>query len=1755
MSDGWWTNRTPRPTSRQAQQAEPPPAGATVPAPPPPPGAAPLPPDMLVRWESLGPDGAMMGLAGVHTLVGGRIRALRVSPNGRRIYAGAANGGVWYSGDAGATWMPVDADVRTPVATAVHAATALSIGALDVQFGAGDSPLADVVWVGTGENVHGNTTLVGELSIQLLGVGIRRGSWTTTLAGMVMSWSHEAPDLAGAGVTAMVVSGDGRVWAGTTRGLYRRVELAGVASSAWLPVPGTLSTLPISDLVVGIHTGGSTYRLWAATLDMRVFMGVNGEAFAAIALQGGFPPASVPQGTFGRARLAASATDPVVYALALTNRLWRIEGQPPVGLPVLGVDSNIFGGNSVYNMAIAVSPSTPNQVLLGGSGRDGYASLYRATATQAPGGGWQLGPLGVDGHQWVGQGVHPDVHALAWVPGALGDVTLPAEARKPHVFVGCDGGVYRSGSDGDPWTFADCNEMMSNLEVKSVANLDTKRATLAAASEGVVIAGTQDNGAMQMMSPSSWRNFFWGDAFDAAMDAEDHNNILLHYMYGDWRIFSVGGRIEAIVWYVPPPGASPTMVENYAWATAHEADRAGRSKPAVITRSDGDTQVAVGTTHIWYSKTWGRRLPAPGGGSLPGWLTLPSLRDPSVPIGLRPGNSVDNLGILGIVKQLEWIDEDNLLALTWVEFYIYSRSDAGSWNKSVYVGELDSISGGAVSLSSFSIQSSTTRKLYVSSVDTSNAAGPVWWYNGAGRWINAGLNVRSPATVVVVDPDHIERVYVGTAIGVFLGVMTTPLTGDPTWAWRNLSAGLPEAHVTSMALHRPSRRLRVGLAGRGVYELNADHGVDMPLPAFAPRITLASFPGDVGRRPIPATARLPTPLPGQQRPYTDSSYPLITCDASPDIRVRRAPGTPWPAARGDLAILGNGVASHQILSAWAAMRTLLGSSVSVTGWEYYHFLVRSIGEMFPDRPANSNIIRTDDWGVIQVGFPIEMRNNLHFRRGEGSITANEAVALVVDEHGPGDRASCRTTTWGSKVDVALHTRALEGQDTQIPSVALFYAPYDPDATTPTPLLPAGWVAHVTALQPTTAWLPELTGWRNATPGGGYRMLSAPVSPRGDAAVTFDVNLPPGRWLLMAVVVHPGDPIGSEHTSPLDAARAHHQVACRTVYVVDEPDIRDHAFHEWHARALPSPLHTGPTEDDRRLVPRLASRGPGQPERLARKEKLYLDVMEACVVAFQVSFSPHTPALAWRAWWRIESPSGGLVAEHPQFSFANSAALAGPAFIAAGGHAWRWDGRWSMNGPFVARGRYFSVLELRLGTEEPVVWRVPIEVVGWPYRVEIVGRPKDDAALRPLLGLPVDNAGERISRDALFTVHRGWGTPDPVQRVRPDSTVFIGHGTLEDTRVEAGQREGAVALPRNRSFKGWMVTSPTGVTSFGLEDPQTTAGHCALAPSQGPVPINPFSSASPRPRKEGVQLHAGVADRTHDGLAAGGWTVAPLLPGTPDPALTWSGRTTHAATFGADILGATNVLRLSNKQWSDAPQDAILEDAPGAPFLTPEGGSFHLQRTLQEAAYGGFLRREIVTSPAVPDEPSDQIRLRYFVWPYAADSLYHCYHHAVAFGHQATLEATSHIWTLRVWRPRTVIRGWNGNRRTLLADASRVFGSWSIRRVTAGESTHVVDLQGVAGSFTAGVPVGAMVHTWNQGASPPAGRYEAVLSYRLQLEPSSPSQHAWLPEPAASDVLSAEAPAARASLAQETLVTEGGVRYLRGESVLVLFTAP
>jgi hypothetical protein len=70
-------------------------------------------------WQPLGPHTLLGGEPLGATRVTGRISMLAVHEDGERVYAASANGGVWYSGDAGMNWRSLDGLADTPGAAAI----------------------------------------------------------------------------------------------------------------------------------------------------------------------------------------------------------------------------------------------------------------------------------------------------------------------------------------------------------------------------------------------------------------------------------------------------------------------------------------------------------------------------------------------------------------------------------------------------------------------------------------------------------------------------------------------------------------------------------------------------------------------------------------------------------------------------------------------------------------------------------------------------------------------------------------------------------------------------------------------------------------------------------------------------------------------------------------------------------------------------------------------------------------------------------------------------------------------------------------------------------------------------------------------------------------------------------------------------------------------------------------------------------------------------------------------------------------------------------------------------------------------------------------------------------------------------------------------------------------------------------------------------------------------------------------------------
>ncbi|MEJ0006240.1 MAG: hypothetical protein WDM77_07605 [Steroidobacteraceae bacterium] len=112
------------------------------------------------------------------------------------------------------------------------------------------------------------------------------------------------------------------------------------------------------------------------------------------------------------------------------------------------------------------------------------------------------------------------------------------------------------------------------------------------------------------------------------------------------------------------------------------------------------------------------------------------------------------------------------------------------------------------------IGSSNTRHLFVTT-----DSGVSW------NSIGSGLP-DSPLNTIVVDPDLVGTLYVGTDVGAFW-------TSDAGAHWQVLGQDLPNVNVTSLVLQRSIRLMRAGTFGRGAW--------DLPLPALPPFTSTSSL--------------------------------------------------------------------------------------------------------------------------------------------------------------------------------------------------------------------------------------------------------------------------------------------------------------------------------------------------------------------------------------------------------------------------------------------------------------------------------------------------------------------------------------------------------------------------------------------------------------------------------------------------------------------------------------------------------------------------------------------------------------------------------------------------------------------------------------------------------------------------------------------------------------------------------------------------
>ena len=438
------------------------------------------------RWSLIGPEPTNTPYN--VPIVAGRVSALAVDPtNANIVYAGAADGGVWKTTDAGIHWTPLT-DFQP----------SLAIGALAI-----DPSNHSVIYTGTGEENFSLDSYYGAGILKSTNGGT---SWTQIKGPFVGPFAFDG----GAHIGAIAVEpGNSSVilvavemFSSNPTGIYRTEDGGTTWTSVLSATHGTAVMFDPSNGNVAYAALGDIF----GNDNNTVYKSLDaGKTWAPIR---GTGTSVLPSANVGRIALALAPSSPTTLYAGIQSASSSGFGT------LLGFFKTTDAGahwsklantpdyctpQCWYDQSIAVAPNNSNVIFTGGAFGGGAANLYRSTTGGAS---WTNVTQGADGFF-----LHADLHALAF------------SADSGRLYVGNDGGVWTTSSPiSTPVPWSELNDALAITQFYFSPSINPKDVTNA-------FGGTQDNGTQRYDGTLNWDNVACGDGGWTAMDPTVPSNI------------------------------------------------------------------------------------------------------------------------------------------------------------------------------------------------------------------------------------------------------------------------------------------------------------------------------------------------------------------------------------------------------------------------------------------------------------------------------------------------------------------------------------------------------------------------------------------------------------------------------------------------------------------------------------------------------------------------------------------------------------------------------------------------------------------------------------------------------------------------------------------------------------------------------------------------------------------------------------------------------------------------------------------------------------------------------------------------------------------------------------------------------------------------------------------------------------------------------------------------------------------------------
>ncbi len=799
-------------------------------------------------WTAIGPAPLFLNGSGNPVpAFSGRVTAIVVDPtNSNIVYLGAAQGGVWRSLDAGATWTSIFDNAQSQAIgalalapsdhTILYVGTGEFNGCADCFFGAGLYRI---------DNADTSATLVGPINpsqtIGNLTYNVFNGRSISKI--LVHPTDPNTIFVAtGSGVGGSGANAFSTVPPMATRGVYRSTNATAAAGSVTFqkltvttdnsfdsPQTGNDT---ISDMVM--EPGNPDHVLVGV-------IGINGSSSGVYQTTNALTTASFTQtlalpllnGAGIRVQLAINKIGSTVTAYAGTSETpTNTSGCTSTGSGAVHKSTDggatwtgqltggggYCSGQCFYDMPIAVDPNNANVVYIGGqtSGTCG-----RLVGKSTDGGS----SFAADSN-----GLHADDHSL-FFDGA------------GNIYTGNDGGVWKkvvSSATGSAWTNLN-NAPLNTLQFESVS--------VHPIDQFLTIGGTQDNGTeAQQNSSGNWKNAEGGDGGYTLIDqsATDTTNVNMYLTFFNQPNSQILFDRATLTTCLASINSWPTR-GTFACGTplapcpdnnspATQCDNLPFFKNNGIQLTDNvlfyapmalgpgtPNAMYFGTDRLYRSTDKGDSMTIVGGTTTSPLVSTGQTRclvgqtcPPSTPasvgtpistIGISPQD--DNYRVVGMQTGRVFATSTGSSNLVEITSGSFPTNPSGSTNRFVGRAIIDP-NNKDVAYVTFSFYAPAGQGVWkITNLGAAAGSSPV-----AANWTPVGNGIPSiPINAFAVDPLNSSNLFAGTDIGVYSST-------DGGANWVPFGTGLPRVAVFDMKIQNTNRILRIATHGRGMWEIS-----------------------------------------------------------------------------------------------------------------------------------------------------------------------------------------------------------------------------------------------------------------------------------------------------------------------------------------------------------------------------------------------------------------------------------------------------------------------------------------------------------------------------------------------------------------------------------------------------------------------------------------------------------------------------------------------------------------------------------------------------------------------------------------------------------------------------------------------------------------------------------------------------------------------------------------------------------------------